>query len=324
MKAGSEAGSGVGAGRREGVEGGEASVRFSPEAITVCGLCGSKRLENFDVAACITKCLQCGYMFANPRPTPEELTVFYSQPEKYESWLALGAPRDRLWIRRLRQMERHKKAGSLLDVGTGIGQFLHHARGCYTMVCGTEVSSEAIAVARERYDLEIFPGAVDQLDLPAESFDNVTLFHVLEHVHRPRDLIGCCHRLLSPGGTLFVAVPNDGLVVSRGYRRLARLHRALCPPGRRPPASPGPSGLPKLTLDGSLHEIHLSHFSIPVLRALLEDTGFSIVQSSCDPYFVATGARELGAIARYAVTSGILRLTGRNFYRAIWMAATKQ
>jgi 2-polyprenyl-3-methyl-5-hydroxy-6-metoxy-1,4-benzoquinol methylase len=44
--------------------------------------------------------------------------------------------------------------------------------------------------------------------LPKESFDAITLWHVLEHVHNLHDYMGFLKSLLKPGGKLFIAVPN--------------------------------------------------------------------------------------------------------------------
>lgn len=76
----------------------------------------------------------------------------------------------------IEQDSSYKKTGTLLDVGTGIGLFLSMARTEYTAVYGTEVSSMAIGVAKEKFGLDLFHGTVDDLLAEGRTFDNVTLF----------------------------------------------------------------------------------------------------------------------------------------------------
>jgi hypothetical protein len=114
------------------------------ELLQHCKLCDSDSLGPLDPDCNIAQCRTCGYVFDNPRPTLQELISFYSRPGKYDSWLEEIGPRNRLWKRRLKKLQSTKKPGSLLDVGTGIGQFLSVARTSYHGVYGTEVSATAV------------------------------------------------------------------------------------------------------------------------------------------------------------------------------------
>ena len=76
-------------------------------------------------------------------------------------------------------------------------------------VIGTEISESAVALAKEKYGLSLFAGEVEALGLPPQSFDTITLFHVLEHVPDPGKLLTLCHDLLRAQGILVIAVPND-------------------------------------------------------------------------------------------------------------------
>jgi hypothetical protein len=93
------------------------------EILNACCLCHSSRLSSFDAVVDLQRCDDCSFVFANPRPTLDELTTYYSKPSKYDGWLNALEERDRLWKRRLKKMQKTKKGGTLLDVGTGIGQF---------------------------------------------------------------------------------------------------------------------------------------------------------------------------------------------------------
>jgi 2-polyprenyl-3-methyl-5-hydroxy-6-metoxy-1,4-benzoquinol methylase len=284
------------------------------EVLHQCNLCNSAYLDVLDATCNIAQCRSCGYVFDNPRPTLQALIDFYSRPGKYDSWLEELEARERLWRRRLSKLRSTKKPGSLLDVGTGIGQFLSLARSQYSEVYGTEVSSTAIAIAREKYSLELFHGVVD--DLPQDRvFDNITLFHVLEHVPDPKAMLKTCHSLLGADGRLVIAVPNEVFSL-RGLKR--RLFNRLHPHG-----DCGRLGLPRLTLDGSISEIHLSHFSPPVLEHLLETTGFKVITATLDPYYVRTGPRRIKADVYYYACFVFHALFRINIYDTILMIARK-
>src|SRR5438046_1542212 len=93
-----------------------------------CNICRSDRIQAIDAEWNFCRCGSCGYVFDSPRPSMEELVAFYSQPAKYDLWLSAVCARDALWRRRLKKLLPNKAEGNLLDVGTGIGQFLHHAK----------------------------------------------------------------------------------------------------------------------------------------------------------------------------------------------------
>jgi len=286
------------------------------EVLHQCNLCDSSNLAVLDPECHISQCRYCGYVFDNPRPTLQALIDFYSKPGKYDSWLEEIDARERLWQRRLRKIQSTRKPGSLLDVGTGIGQFLAIARPAYSDVYGTEVSSTAVAVAKEKYGLELFHGTIDELNSEHHAFDNITLFHVLEHVPDPKAMLKTCHSLLAPNGCLVVAVPNE-VYSLRGlkHRVFSKLHHGK---------SCGSLGLPRLTLDGSIGEIHLSHFSPRVLARLLESTGFSVLVNTLDPYYVRTGWRRLKADFYYYGCLLIRHLFRMNIYDTILIIARKQ
>jgi SAM-dependent methyltransferase len=276
-------------------------------------------LQVLDSACNIAQCRSCGYIFDNPRPTVEELITFYSQPAKYDSWLSEVESRDRLWKRRLRKLRSIRKPGSLLDVGTGIGQFLFHARSQYTEVYGTEVSTTAIGIAKEKYGIDVFQGVIEDMTHQNRTFDNITLFHVLEHVPDPRVVLKTCHSLLSDGGTIAIAVPSEVVSLRAAVKRML-VKLGL----RKPRTGAGKLGLPLIRLDGSIGEIHLSHFTPKVLAQLLESESFSVIGSTLDPYYVANGFQRFKADFYYYSCLAFLNLFRVNVYDAMLMLARKK
>jgi len=283
------------------VFGGSAEVRLEASSMreSECPGCLGTRFSPMSGREFLSICNDCGLVFDNPRPTPEVIAAYYDKETQYDTWIQNLEVRDRLWRRRIRKMSQHRKRGTLLDVGTGIGQFLNLARAEYNPVVGTEISSSAIEIAKRLYNLDILKGTIDSLHID-QQFDNVTAFHVLEHVHQPAAFLERCNRLLSPGGRLFLAVPNDlDMLASRI----------------------GKDTLTPISLSDA--EIHLSHFTKKSLVTILSRCGFELIHVSLDPFWVAVPSKEHLQKIRYMGMGMLHRFTGINLYPTIWAVAQR-
>lgn len=101
----------------------------------------------------------------------------------------------------------NKQTGTLLDVGAGTGAFLAHMKTGGWTVTGIEPDEGARNVAQQTFNLQLESHGLLK-KLPPQSFDAITLWHVLEHVHQLHDSMRVLKRLLKPDGKLFIAVPN--------------------------------------------------------------------------------------------------------------------
>jgi 2-polyprenyl-3-methyl-5-hydroxy-6-metoxy-1,4-benzoquinol methylase len=99
--------------------------------------------------------------------------------------------------------------GRLLDVGCGDGQFLATMRQWGWQVTGVEPDPAAAGVAHSR-GLDVRIGTVSEAGLEFDSYDVVTLSHVIEHVPDPVSTLRACTKLLKPGGVLHATTPNAG------------------------------------------------------------------------------------------------------------------
>jgi SAM-dependent methyltransferase len=287
------------------------------EHLNACPLCGKKTISLADELASVWNCTQCGFFFDNPRPKPDEIDRFYSRPVQYDEWLKDIEERDILWKRRLRKVLVNAKPGSLLDVGAGIGQFLGVARDRFTEIAGTEVSAQAVEIASEKFSVDLITGRIESIDFGQKTFDNITLFHVLEHVHDPQALLLRCRELLSPGGMLFVAVPNEI------YSLPLRWRRVLIRLGLKKNRKVGVLGIPRITLDGALPEIHLSHFTPESLSRALVASGYTLVETGLDQYYVVKGTRKLKEHINFWFCQVYYLLFHRNIYQTMWLVARK-
>ncbi len=101
-----------------------------------------------------------------------------------------------------------------LDVGCGGGLLSEALARAGARVTGIDLASSVLEVAR----LHLFESGleVDYREISAESlaaesparFDLVTCMEMLEHVPDPASVIEACHRLLKPGGRLFLSTLN--------------------------------------------------------------------------------------------------------------------
>lgn len=293
-------------------------VIYSMEKLSACPLCSNNKICVVDDISKLAECLECGYVFDNPRPTPQEISEYYSRASQYDNWLAVRPERELLWRRRLNKLLMHDVRGDLLDIGTGIGQFLAVARHNFSTLTGTEISASAAQIARDLYGLDVINDALEHIDFGESRFDIVTLFHVLEHVHDPAAVVKKCHDLLRDNGILLIAVPNE----LQSFRQKARSY--LCRLGLLKSTFHGKFGIAPIVLDGSLAEIHLSHFTPSVIDSLVRRYGFAVLENSLDPYFVAKGWVNVFQLMYYRLMDLILRLTRHNFYDTIWLVAKKQ
>jgi 2-polyprenyl-3-methyl-5-hydroxy-6-metoxy-1,4-benzoquinol methylase len=293
------------------------------ETLLKCNLCDSDRLKVIDSKICLCQCNQCGYIFDNPRPIPSEISEFYSRPNQYDEWLSTMEDRDTMWLRRLEKLRKVSSEGTILDIGAGIGQFLYHAKPHYHKVFGTEVSDSAISLAKNKYEVELMKGSIESIDFGNTKFNNITMFHVLEHVHDPKFVVKKCFDLLADGGIFAIAVPNDinsfqsRLTVLRIIKKL--MINASSNSNRRVPDY-GKYGLSKILLDGNLSEAHLSHFTPKVLRYLLESCGFQVIEDSLDQYYAVQNFLNK---SWYSFHHLLHTTTGINYYDTIWMVGRK-
>jgi SAM-dependent methyltransferase len=292
-----------------------ANEKIATEIVVACSICRSDRIQKIDSDFNFCCCESCGFIFDSPRPSFATISSFYSQTGKYDVWLNEERARDLLWKRRLRKLLRTGAKGGLLDIGTGYGQFLHHAQSHFAEVSGTEISESAVVLAKEKYGLSLLAGEVAALGLPSQSFDTITLFHVLEHVPDPGKLVTLCHDLLRAQGILVIAVPNDVVAWTSKIKKI----------GKKLGLSPfqkfsSQLGIPRA---GASREIHLSHFTPVVLRRLIERSGLQVTEESLDPYYASSGVRLLLDSAYYRMHCALHALLKINRYDTIWMVAQK-
>ena len=106
---------------------------------------------------------------------------------------------------KLRLIEQHQPVkGKILDIGAGTGDFLLEAKNKNWETVGVEPNEKAKSIAINKGVL--FADTIEKIE--SNSFDVITLWHVLEHVPDVAHQVAELKRLLKPSGTLIIAVPN--------------------------------------------------------------------------------------------------------------------
>jgi 2-polyprenyl-3-methyl-5-hydroxy-6-metoxy-1,4-benzoquinol methylase len=107
--------------------------------------------------------------------------------------------------------------GRLLDVGCGSGDWMRRMEGLGWQVEGLDFDERAVQVARG-LGLKVRRGALEEQKYPAQTFDAVTLNHVIEHVPAPVETLRECARVLKPGGRLYLGTPNSQALGHRVFK----------------------------------------------------------------------------------------------------------
>lgn len=163
----------------------------------------------------VVSCDNCGLMYANPREKAQELLRNYSSVED-EGYLLEEANRRATFLKDLRFIEKYSpRKGRLLDIGCFAGFFMDTARQGGWEVFGVEPSAWASAYGREKLNLNIISGTLEDASFPKGHFDLILMWDVLEHIDDPKKTIAACAGLLKDKGLLAINTPDFGSIFSR-------------------------------------------------------------------------------------------------------------
>lgn len=196
----------------------------------------------------LVRCPGCSLVWLSNPPQPEEMHLHYT--DAYDKLISAGGDNPARWGFRKEMIARFKNSGALLDLGCSAGAFLELMRSESWKLHGVEMSAQAAKTAETRTGAHVFVGNVLDAQFPANSFDVITCFDVLEHLYEPTRVMSRVAEWLKPGGIFYVLVPN---VDSAEARVFGSYWHGL--------------ELPR----------HLFHYSPESLKALAESVGFEEV-----------------------------------------------
>lgn len=218
----------------------------------------------------ICECLNCGLLYTMPRPSKEKIGAYYKSDEYYSHQENKKGFVPRLYeaIKKInlkhkfRLASRDLPVGKLLDIGCGVGDFLHVAEHNGWQCTGVEPSEEAREIARQRIKGDLLYSE-DLEQLPDQSFDLITMWHVLEHVDDLKWQVAQLQRLIKPEGRIVIAVPNYRSYDGRFYNAFWAAY-----------------DVPR----------HLNHFNKTVLTKIFKTSGLSLVSMDklvWDAYYIS-------------------------------------
>ena len=209
---------------------------MSYERLDSCPICSKPEFKNKLIVEdksvsresfAIVQCAGCGFQFTNPRPGAAEIGRYY-ESDDYVSHNsgAAGLINQAYKVARFFTMRRKvgllnklaPRRGRLLDYGCGTGHFLAAAKSAGWQVAGLEPNARARDEASQRLGQPIGQESLSSFE--PGTFDAITLWHVLEHVHLLNETLAQLTALLKPDGVLLIAVPNVESLDAQHYREL--------------------------------------------------------------------------------------------------------
>lgn len=226
-----------------------------------CPLCrGTARRPiclKFDLP--IVACRGCGLVLADPRRPWSELMTRYDRTDFVAECLAsLKISGEALDLNHIRNHfhiplallgDAPRRGARLLDVGCGPGGFILSAAGLRWAGEGVEVSAALAAFSQDVAGVSVWEGPFESSEIPAETYDAVTLLDVIEHVPEPDKVLDKAAQVLRPGGKLIVSTPDFRSL----SRRILGWNWAVLSPAE-----------------------HLFYFTAGTLTRILKEAGFEV------------------------------------------------
>jgi 2-polyprenyl-3-methyl-5-hydroxy-6-metoxy-1,4-benzoquinol methylase len=207
----------------------------------------------------IQQCNTCNFLLTNPRPTEEEIGAYYqssdyiSHHDEAKDLMSSVyiSVRDYTINQKIKLINRlSPKKGSLLDIGCGTGNFIQAVKKDGWKISGTEPDPGARTVASSRVG-DLISEGISVPQLSEKSFDVITLWHVLEHIHQLNESLTWVKNHLNEDGTIVIAVPNPQSHDAKKYGRFWAAY-----------------DVPR----------HLYHFTRATMKTLLEKHDLTITQ----------------------------------------------
>lgn len=218
----------------------------------------------------ICECLNCGLSYTMPRPNKKKIGEYYKSEEYYSHQENKKGFIPRLYESVKKVNLKHKynlatqglNVGKMLDIGCGVGDFLHTAEEHGWTCTGVEPSEDAKAIAKTKTKANII-NSEDMEKIPDATFDLITMWHVLEHVDDLKWQIEQLHRLTKTKGRIVIAVPNYKSYDAQYYKELWAAY-----------------DVPR----------HLSHFNKNVLTKIFKSKNLELVRTDkliWDAYYIS-------------------------------------
>lgn len=157
----------------------------------------------------VVKCCDCGLVFQLTDLNQEDISKYYGNDyyQHQSGWLEKILI-DFLDNVRIREIEKYGKKGMVLDIGCGDGELLLKLKQQGWEVRGLDISLAAYEAAKKSLGDLVFNKDLKKCGFPGDFFDVVIMWHTLEHIFSPNELLAEIYRILKPDGVLVVEVPG--------------------------------------------------------------------------------------------------------------------
>lgn len=144
---------------------------------------------------------------------PDNISKYYDS-EKYLSHIKDESLKAKLYLLiqklnekyKLKIITKYKTSGKLLDYGCGDGTFLKFIQNRNFSVLGYEPNKKAAISAINKIGQNNIINSIDYIE--NNSIDIITLWHVMEHIPNPEEILSKLKLKLKSNGYILIAVPN--------------------------------------------------------------------------------------------------------------------
>lgn len=171
----------------------------SAYAIARCPLCGLEQTSPLPCQDELNRLYETYYNFGGEKNTGyTQLRAGFLNSFLYRFWLVLDGDIS---------FQRNSGSGKLLDVGCNEGRSLGFYRANGFAAEGLELNNRAAEVARSKGFTVC--GSTLESFASESKYDVIVLSNVLEHSLDPGIMLQHIHRLLAPGGMVWISCPNS-------------------------------------------------------------------------------------------------------------------
>lgn len=214
-------------------------LKYTFQYITHCNMCGAdsskhrvlgKRLNRsqgkrpsnkIGITTTVLKCKDCGLIYSNPQPIPNDLQDHYGiPPEDYwkDEYFIENKDYFKKEIEVLEKIMKVSVGMKSLDIGAGLGKQMIALADAGFDAHGFEPSKPFYrqAISKMKIDpTKLKLGMIEELEYPDNYFDFISFGAVLEHLYDPADSINRAMKWLKPTGILHIEVPSSKWLVGK-------------------------------------------------------------------------------------------------------------
>jgi len=232
---------------------------------TDCLICGGNNFnllsekDRYGLFLPVVICKDCGLIQTNPRMTQKSYNEFYLS-EYRQLYGGTQKPHEEFFLDQYMRgngiidfLQNHLKmeikGKKILEIGVGAGGILYSFQQQGNDVFGCDIGEEYLEFGRQRYNLPLVSGSIDEITLPWKP-DFIIYSHVIEHILNPFESLDYLKQICSQDTYLFIEVPGikGGLITN--YQKNFLLY---------------------------LQNAHITHFSLTTLCNLLSKSGWTMV-----------------------------------------------